>query len=257
MIIGIVNQKGGVGKTTTTVNLAAALRARALAAGDTRPVLIVDLDAQGNATKMSGAAPLAEVLYDALVDPEVVPLSSVVVPTALDGVFIAPGTRALAGLDSAMREVAGREVVLRELLEPICDAYAAIIIDNGPSLGLPVALALTAADIALVPVACDGPLALEGLQQVSVTIDQARRRQNKNLKRKILLTMVDGRNSHSRPLAASVRARMGVEVLQTELGHSADLQRGLFNRATGGAVQTYAPHSPAAGWFTALAIELT
>lgn len=258
MIVTIVNQKGGVGKTTLTVNVADHLRTLARLEGDTRPVLIVDLDMQGNSTKLSGTAPQVESVFDALVDPDNVPLQSVITQTALEGVVIAPSSRALAGLDSALRDVAGKEVLLRELLEPIAQRYAFIVIDNGPSLGLPIAIGLTSADIALVPVSCDGPMALEGLDQVTKTIELATRRQNRGLKRCIVLTRIDGRTSHSRPLAASIRRdpTIGKDVLQAEIGESADLQRAMFNRKTGGAVSTYAPQSNANSQFAALAAEL-
>lgn len=259
MVFAIVNQKGGVGKTTTAINLAAALAERSHSTGDGRPVLLIDMDSQANATEMSGAtcsAVVVESMFDALVDTEGSPIERIAMETRIDGVMLAPGHRALAGLDSALREVAGKEVLLRELLEPVYPLYCDIVIDNGPALGLAIAISLSAADVAVVPVASE-PLALQGLQQVSQTIEQARRRLNPKLRRRVLVTMVDGRNAHSRPLAATVREKMGADVLTTQIGHSADLQRGLFHKAQGASVLRYAPNSSAAAAFRALADELS
>ena len=247
MIIAVVNQKGGVGKTTVAVNLAATLAA----AGHS--TLIVDLDPQANASALLGVRAVDSV-FDALVEPDV-SLAAISVRVECAGVTLAPGHRALAGLESALRETIGRELLLREALETVAGDYDAVIIDTAPTLGLGTAMALLAADVALVTVQAE-PLAIEGLTQIAETIDVVKRRFSPSLRRLIVPTMVDGRTAHGPQIAADLRARMPDETTRCEIPQSADLSRGMLNRDAGGAVINYAPKSKAADAFRALACEV-
>lgn len=228
MIIAVINQKGGVGKTTTAVNLAAALAERG------RRVLLVDLDSQANASALLGVREVARSVFDALVDAEKVSLRDVIRVSSgrrPDGeeahlgtaIALAPGHRALAGLESALRDEPGHEMLLKEALEPVRDDYDFVLFDNGPTLGLSSVMSLVAADLALVPLQCER-LAVEGLSQAYRTIDLTRRRMNPHLQRRVVLTMVDQRFADGKQIADEVRAALGEEVLQTSVRTSSKLK---------------------------------
>lgn len=244
-----------MGKTTTAVNLAAALAARTAQEGDPRGVLLLDFDPSANATAMLGAPKKSESIVDTLLDAEATPLEAVIYESCAPGVHIARGHKAMSGLDLALQDEIGKEFLLRELLAPMRARFAFILIDNGPQMGLPPALSLVAADMVIVPVEAK-PLTMEGIKQVGETIAKARARLNPNLQKRIVMTMVDGRNGHSRPMAAQVRGLFPGEVFETEIGYSAELERGVLNKDRGGAVVSYAPNSQPARWFDALAAEV-
>lgn len=246
MILAVVNQKGGVGKTTTTVNLAAALGERG------HRVLLVDLDAQANASTMLGIRAVDSV-FDVLVAG--VPLLNVLKETPLEGVLLAPGHRALAGMDSALRGQLGRELLLKEALEPLDGQFDFVLVDNEPDLSLGASLSLVAADVALVPVSC-GPLALEGLQQVLDTVAVAKKRLNPRLDTRLVLTMCGGRRSHRQAVADQTRARFGDSVFCAAIPDSAELERAALHKSEGSAVVRYAPKSDSATAFRALAGEV-
>jgi chromosome partitioning protein len=188
-IIAIANQKGGVGKTTTSVNLGACL------AYIGKKVLLVDIDPQGNATSGIGIekADVEQCIYDVLVDD--VEASKVIKPTALENLFAIPATIQLAGAEIELVPTISREVRLKRALEEVKDQFDYIIIDCPPSLGLLTLNALTAADSVLIPVQCEY-YALEGLSQLLNTVRLVQKHLNHDLTIEgVLLTMLDARTN--------------------------------------------------------------
>ncbi|HDX9578767.1 sporulation initiation inhibitor protein Soj [Bacillus sp. JJ864] len=188
-IIAIANQKGGVGKTTTSVNLGAGL------AQVGKKVLLVDIDAQGNATTGVGIekSDLNECIYNVLV--EDMDVRVVIQRTATENLDVLPATIQLAGAEIELVPTISREVRLQRALQPIRDEYDYIIIDCPPSLGLLTINALTAADSVIIPVQCEY-YALEGLSQLLNTVRLVQKHLNKNLAiQGVLLTMLDARTN--------------------------------------------------------------
>lgn len=188
-IIAIANQKGGVGKTTTSVNLSACLAFLG------KKVLIVDIDPQGNATSGVGIdkGEVDECIYDVLVE-DVNP-SKVVKETIIDGLHIIPSTIQLAGAEIELVPTISREVRLSRALEKISDDYDYVLIDCPPSLGLLTINALTAANAVLIPVQCEY-YALEGLSQLLNTVRLVQKHLNHHLAIEgVLLTMLDARTN--------------------------------------------------------------
>lgn len=208
-IIAIANQKGGVGKTTTSVNLAAGL------AVEEKKVLLVDADPQGNATSGSGVprSQSRKTLYNALVLNE--NLVNIILPTELPLLWVLPADKNLAGAEIELVETDEREYILKKLLRGIKDDYDYIIIDCPPSLGLLTLNGLTAADSLLVPIQCEY-FALEGVTELFDTLARLRRGLNpKLLIEGLLLTMYDERTNLSGAVAKDLRDFYGNQVLQT------------------------------------------
>lgn len=208
-IIAIANQKGGVGKTTTSVNLAAGL------AVEEKKVLLVDADPQGNATSGSGIprVPSRKTLYNALVSGE--NLENIILSTELPLLYVIPADKNLAGAEIELVETEAREYILKKLLTSIKKAYDYIIIDCPPSLGLLTLNSLTAADSLLVPIQCEY-FALEGVTELFDTLARLRRGLNpKLLIEGLLLTMYDERTNLSSAVAKDLRDFYGDQVLKT------------------------------------------
>lgn len=206
--ISLANQKGGVGKTTTAINLGASL------AACERRVLVVDLDPQANATSGLGLSKHERnSMYPVLLDG--MPIRDVIRPTELKALFVAPSSVDLVGAEVEMGDTERREFRLREVLQPVLADYDYILIDSPPSLGLLTVNGLTAADSVLVPLQCEY-FALEGLSQLLNTIDRVRDSLNPTLDIEgIALTMYDDRMNLARQVADEVREHFGAKVYKT------------------------------------------
>ena len=208
-VLAIANQKGGVGKTTTAINLGTALAACKMR------VLIIDLDPQGNATTGLGVAPDMRLrsIYPVLVDEE--SLAASTVPTAIPGMHIVPSSVDLTGAEIELVAMERREYRLREALDPILRDYDFVLIDCPPALGFLTLNALTAADSVLVPLQAEF-YALEGLTHLLRTIERVRQSFNAELTiHGVVLTMFDRRNNLCDMVAADVRSHLGTVVYET------------------------------------------
>lgn len=188
-IIAVANQKGGVGKTTTTVNLGASL------AYAGKKILLIDMDAQGNATSGLGIrkGEVDKDIYDVLINE--VPLEEVILPTSRENLSIVPATIQLAGAEVELTSLMARETRLKSAIETIDAAYDYVFIDCPPSLGHLTINAFTASDSVLIPVQCEY-YALEGLSQLLNTVRLVQKHFNKELKVEgVLLTMLDARTN--------------------------------------------------------------
>jgi chromosome partitioning protein len=245
--IACANQKGGVGKTTTVVNLGSYLAL----GGD--HVLIVDLDPQGNATSGLGfdRAMIDRSVYDAIVDD--VPMAELIQPGPIEGVDVVPSAIGLAGAELELAPVEGRERRLARRLSEITDRYDYVLIDCPPALGLLTVNALTAADSVLIPLQCEY-YALEGLTQLLATLDLIRDHLNPRLSIKgIVLTMYDARTNLSADVAAEARAHLGHLVLDTVVPRSVRLSEAPSH---GLPIHRYAPDSTGATAYAELAEEI-
>jgi chromosome partitioning protein len=208
-ILAIVNQKGGVGKTTTAVNLATAL------AAVKKRVLLIDFDPQGNASTGLGISRQNRRVtsYDVLLaDVSVVEAA---IPTPIPLLSLVPSSVDLSGAEIELVEVAGREFRLRKALDGIAGAYDYVLIDCPPSLGLLTLNALVAAHAVLVPLQCEF-YALEGLSHLVRTVERVKRSLNPGLEiQGVVLTMFDKRNNLSDLVAADVRGHFGEKVYDT------------------------------------------
>jgi chromosome partitioning protein len=245
--IACANQKGGVGKTTTVVNLGTFL---AMAG---QRVLIVDVDPQGNATSGLGINRAASVLtlYDSLVEGGHIGPS--IVATAVTGLSLVPSSVELAGADVELAATDRRERRLRRVLEPVKDDYDYILLDCPPSLGLLTVNALTAADSVLIPLQSEY-YALEGLTQLIATVNLVRDHLNPQLEiAGVVLTMYDARTNLSADVAGEARRHLGAAVFDTVIPRNVRLSEA---PSFGMPIALYRPDSRGAESYAALTDEL-
>jgi len=208
-IVAVANQKGGVGKTTTAVNLSACLAVQG------KKTLLVDLDPQGNSTSGLGVdkSQVKASTYECIIGKETI--ASAVQDTMLDGLSLVPSSMNLAGAEIELVSMIARETVLRRALEEVRGEYDYLLIDCPPSLGLLTLNALTAADRVLVPIQCEF-YALEGLSQLMRTVQLVRQSLNPRLEVEgVVLTMYDARTNLSNQVADEVRRYFSERVYQT------------------------------------------
>ena len=217
LVLAVVNQKGGVGKSTTAVNLSASL------ADSGQKVLLVDLDPQGNATSGYGLDKnqREECIYDALLGD--VPIEQLVEPVEVEGVFVVPSTIQLAGAEIELVSSFSRETKLKTVLQPIIGDFDFVIIDCPPSLGLLTINALTASDGVLIPVQCEY-YALEGLTKLLETVRLVKTQLNTSLEVfGVVMTMYDRRTRLSQQVVDEVRDFFGERVFETLIPRSVRL----------------------------------
>lgn len=246
-IIVFANQKGGVGKTTSVVNVGAALAARGMR------VLVVDIDPQGNSTSHLGIdkTTLTASLYDVLVRD--LPISQAIHPTGRPNLEIVPALPALAGAEVELINVIARETLLRRALQTVHNRYDYILIDPPPSLGLLTVNALTAARYVVIPVQAEY-LALEGLSQLLHTITLVRDNLNPTLDiLGVLLTLFDARTRLASDVAQELVEHFGRRVFRTIIPRNVRLGEA---PSFGETIFEYAPDSAGARAYTALAEEL-
>lgn len=246
-IIAFANQKGGVGKTTSAINVAAALGEMG------RRVLLVDLDPQGNSSSGVGVEknklPLSA--YEVLIDGA--SAEKAMLKTAFEGLWVLPSNVNLAGAEIELGVTGARESTLKKALEPVQDGFDYIIIDCPPSLGLLTLNGLVAAREVVVPMQCEY-FALEGLSQLLYTVDLVRERYNRSLRLGgVILTMYDGRLNLSLAVAAEIRKYFPDRIFRTTVPRNVRLSEAPSH---GMPVLYYDPRSKGAAAYREIAKEL-
>lgn len=246
-VVAIVNQKGGVGKSTTAINLAAYL------ADKGNRILVLDMDPQANATSGLGVEDdYRGCMYDVLLDGK--PLNEVAVETGIQGLHVAPATINLVGAEVELVSSLAREFKLKKALEKLPDGlYDRVLLDCPPSLDLLTLNALTAADEVLIPIQCEY-YALEGLTQLMRSIRMVREELNPDLAvGGVLLTMFDSRTNLAHQVAKEVRTFFGDQVFHTIIPRNVRLSEA---PSFGLPVSLYAPKSSGAEAYEAVAEEV-
>jgi len=243
-VIALANQKGGVAKTTTTLNLAVAMKELGYS------VLVIDLDPQGNLTMSQGMDPdaIERSMFDVLVHS--LPIEEVIHRAEVD---VAVSSIDLAGAELALSSMIGRERALQKALLPVRGSYDYILVDTPPSLGLLTINALTAADSVIVPVQCEY-LSLRGLVQLEGTLTMIRENLNPTVEiRGILPTMFDARTVHAREAVEMLKENFGELVFDTRIRKTV---RYAEAPVQGASVLKYDPSGPAADAYRQLAKEV-
>lgn len=246
-ILAVVNQKGGVGKTTTVVNLATILAVRG------KRVLLIDVDPQGNATSGLGFDKnnLGKTIYDVLINEE--PMRNAVYDSGRKGLHLCPANIELAGAEVELVDIVSRETVLKRAVQSAKNAYDIVLMDCPPSLGLLTVNALTAADGVLVPIQSEY-YALEGLTQLMETVTLIKRGLNPQLSVfGVVVTMFDARTQLAHQVANEVRRYFGDKVFRTIIPRNVRLSEA---PSFGKAIMEYDPKSKGAESYDALAREV-
>ena len=247
MIVCIANQKGGVGKTTTAINLAAALALRG------KPTLLIDLDPQANSSmSYLDVTGVSRSVYDAISEPNV-GFADVILPSTLPNLFVAPSRIALAKLESKLVGELDAHFRLKDRLEPIREQYPNIVIDCPPTLGLLTVNALVAASHLLIPIQ-SSYFALEGTDDLLETIEKVRARANPGLRiMGVVITMHDKRTALARDIRTQIDKVFGSKVFNTVITKSVRLEESPAYKES---IFTFAPESTGAAEYYRLCEEV-